>query len=107
MLASINVGDTIEGVVAHNERVVNDPRVHFTIVQGDEPSPVSKCDADGFKMVERSVRQVYEFAGPACCARVILLRAPHVRKFVRYVTYHVFVGVARVCGGACVDGGSN
>jgi len=54
----INVGESSYDVLAHNIRVVNDPRVKFNVVLSDEPSPVSNCEADGFKMVERSVRQV-------------------------------------------------
>eukprot|EP00730_Choanoeca_flexa_P014604 TRINITY_DN6445_c0_g1_i3.p1 TRINITY_DN6445_c0_g1~~TRINITY_DN6445_c0_g1_i3.p1 ORF type:complete len:518 (+),score=129.73 TRINITY_DN6445_c0_g1_i3:116-1669(+) len=55
----LNIGDTIESVIAHNKRVVNDERIHFHVVQGNNPSDVSNCEADGFKMVERSVRQVW------------------------------------------------
>eukprot|EP00045_Choanoeca_perplexa_P010283 m.103480 g.103480 ORF g.103480 m.103480 type:complete len:518 (-) comp15223_c0_seq20:156-1709(-) len=55
----INVGETIQDVMNHNIRVVNDPRIQFRVLQGDEPSPVSNCEATGFKMVERSVRQVW------------------------------------------------
>ena len=54
----INVGESSYDVLAHNIRVVNDLRVKFNVVLSDEPSPVSNCEADGFKMVERSVRQV-------------------------------------------------
>jgi carboxypeptidase PM20D1 len=53
-------GDTVESVLDHVRRVVADPRVE--VVEAREarnPSPVSPTDSDGFRLVERTIRQLY------------------------------------------------
>ncbi len=53
-------GDTVEAVLDHVRRVVADPRV---VVVGAretrEPSPVSPTDSEGFRLVERTIRQIF------------------------------------------------
>jgi carboxypeptidase PM20D1 len=53
-------GDTVEGVLDHVRRVVADPRV--TVVEAREarePSPVSPTDSEGYRLVERTIRQIF------------------------------------------------
>jgi carboxypeptidase PM20D1 len=53
-------GDTVESVLDHVRRVVEDPRV--TVVEAREarePSPVSPTDSEGYRLVERTIRQIF------------------------------------------------
>ncbi len=53
-------GDTVQGVLDHVRRVVGDPRV--TVVEAREtrePSPVSPTDSEGFRTIERTIRQIF------------------------------------------------
>lgn len=55
-------GDTVEEVVAHAERVVNDERVKISILdehEALEPSPVSDIDSDSYQMLAQSIRNVH------------------------------------------------
>ena len=55
-------GDTIDGVVAHVRRVVDDPRVAIEISDSHkalEPSPESRTDSEGFQLLSRTIREVY------------------------------------------------
>jgi carboxypeptidase PM20D1 len=53
-------GDSVEGVLAHVRRVVDDPRVKVS-AQGfmSEPSPVSRTDSEAWGVLQRSIRQVF------------------------------------------------
>jgi carboxypeptidase PM20D1 len=52
-------GDDVAGVVAHVRRVVNDTAVQVRAMEGfsSEPSPVSRTDAEPYRLLERSIRQ--------------------------------------------------
>lgn len=53
-------GDTVESVLEHVRRVTADPRV--TVVEAREtrePSNVSPTDSDGYRLVERTIRQMF------------------------------------------------
>ena len=53
-------GDTVESVLDHVRRVIADPRV--TVVEAREtrePSPVSPTDSEGYRLVERTIRQIF------------------------------------------------
>lgn len=55
-------GDSVEGVVSHVRRAVDDPRV--TVEPSDthaalEPSSESRIDSDGFALLSRTIREVY------------------------------------------------
>ncbi len=55
-------GDTVEEVVAHAKRVVNDERVKISILdehEALEPSPVSDIDSDSYQMLAQSIRNVH------------------------------------------------
>jgi carboxypeptidase PM20D1 len=52
-------GDTVEAVIARVHQVIRDPRVTITPLPNPiEPSPISSSDADGFKLLQRTIRQV-------------------------------------------------
>jgi carboxypeptidase PM20D1 len=52
-------GDTIEAVIARVRQVIDDGRVQITpLPDHTEPSAISSVDADGFKVLHRTVSQV-------------------------------------------------
>ncbi|MBI2402905.1 MAG: M20 family peptidase [Gemmatimonadetes bacterium] len=53
-------GDSIAGIVAYVRRIIDDPRVTVTIPETfrTEPSPVSPADAEEFRLLTRTIRQV-------------------------------------------------
>lgn len=54
-------GDSIEGVLEHVRRAVDDPRVQVELGPGqaNEPTPVSPIDTDAFAHIAASVRAVF------------------------------------------------
>jgi carboxypeptidase PM20D1 len=53
-------GDSVEGVLEHVRRVVDDSRVKAgTLSFQSEPSPVSRTDSEGWGVLQRSIRQVF------------------------------------------------
>jgi carboxypeptidase PM20D1 len=53
-------GDTVEDVLAHVRRVVDDSRVKVsTLGFVSEPSPVSRTDSEAWATLQRSIRQVF------------------------------------------------
>jgi len=53
-------GDTVEGVLDHVRRVTSDPRVSVVEARETrEPSPVSPTDSEGYRLVERTIRQIF------------------------------------------------
>ncbi|QSQ16934.1 M20 family peptidase [Myxococcus landrumensis] len=53
-------GDSVAGVLEHVRETVDDARVELgTLAFQSEPSPVSPTDADSWRHLERSVRQVF------------------------------------------------
>jgi carboxypeptidase PM20D1 len=61
-------GDTIESVLAHVRRTVDDERVEVEIAStdgGQQPSPVSPDGGPAFGAIERAVRTVYPDAAAA------------------------------------------
>jgi carboxypeptidase PM20D1 len=53
-------GDSIEGVLAHVRRVVDDPRVSVRALGGgNEPSGVSSADSAAFARLERAIRGTF------------------------------------------------
>ncbi|NNB90116.1 M20 family peptidase [Corallococcus exiguus] len=51
-------GDSLEDVRTHMRKVVDDERVELT-AEGDEASPVSRLDTEGWGQLQRSIRQVF------------------------------------------------
>ena len=53
-------GDTAESVAAHVKRVVADDRIEIKpLGTPAEPSRVSAADADGYRVIERAIREVF------------------------------------------------
>ena len=54
-------GDSIQGVLRHVKRAIDDPRVRVSIYPGTtaEPSPISATDSPAFMTLQRTIRQVF------------------------------------------------
>ena len=53
-------GDTSESVLAHVRRVIADDRIDVTpLAPGSEPSRVSSVDAPAYRVIERTIREVF------------------------------------------------
>lgn len=53
-------GDTIESVVDHVRRTIDDPRVEVTArPRNREPSPPSKTTGEGWELLTRSIREIW------------------------------------------------
>lgn len=61
--ATLNVrvlpGDTVDGVVAHVRRTVRDDRVEVSVLERGEASGLSPADDDAFRLLERTVGEVF------------------------------------------------
>ncbi len=58
---AVDKGDSVKSVLDHVTRTVDDPRVAVSLY-GDtttEPSTVSSVDTAGYKVIERTVRQLF------------------------------------------------
>lgn len=55
-------GDTVAGVTEYVRGVINDPRVQLKPIEGEpatEPSPRSRADSPNFKLMQKTIAQVY------------------------------------------------
>lgn len=80
-------GDTIEAVIARVREVIDDGRVTITpLPDPSEPSPISSVDADGFKVVHRTISQV---APQAIVAPFLTIAATDTRHYAK-LTKHIY-----------------
>jgi len=73
----IMVGDTVAGVLEHLRRTIRDDRVEITLLEENEPSPISPRD-DAFELIERSIGDVFPDAVPA---PYVMMAATDARHF--------------------------
>ncbi|MDF2365692.1 M20 family peptidase [Sneathiella sp.] len=50
-------GTSIEDVVAHVTDVIDDPDIDITVKQGNEASRVSNKDAEGYRLIEKTIQE--------------------------------------------------
>ena len=55
----LNPEDTLASVATYLTKVVNNPDIKITI-DGQDPSPISKTDCDGYKRVEKAVADTWD-----------------------------------------------
>lgn len=55
-------GDTIESVIAHVRSVIADGQIAIRMTRGVEPSPVSNPESAAFKLLHRTIREVFSGA---------------------------------------------
>jgi carboxypeptidase PM20D1 len=61
----IMVGDTVAGVLEHVRRTIGDDQVQVTVVEQNEPSPVSPYDDEAFGLIESTITEIFPDAIPA------------------------------------------
>ncbi|GAA4755999.1 M20 family peptidase [Nocardioides endophyticus] len=61
----IMVGDTVAGVLEHVRKTIGDDQVQVTVVEQNEPSPVSPYDDEAFGLIESTITEVFPDAIPA------------------------------------------
>ncbi|MEH6524592.1 MAG: M20 family peptidase [Sneathiella sp.] len=52
-------GTTIDDVILHAKTVIDDTDISIDIKQGNEPSQISDPSAEGFKLIEKTIQQVF------------------------------------------------
>ena len=75
----IMVGDTVATVLEHVRRVIDDDEVQVTVVEANEPSPVSPMD-DAFELIEATIAEVFPDAVPT---PYVMMAATDSRFFTR------------------------
>ena len=73
------VGDTVASVLEHVRRTIDDDRVQVTVVEENEPSPVSPRD-EAFELIEATITEVFPDAVPA---PYVMMAATDSRFFTR------------------------
>jgi len=51
-------GQTAEGVADYVKQVIDDPRVKLEVFMANNPSPVSKTDSYGYRLLEQTIREL-------------------------------------------------
>jgi len=87
-------GDTVESVLEHVRRVVRDPRVNVVEARETrEASPVSPTDSEGYRFIERTIRQIVP---EAIVAPYLLPGGTDSRHFTELSPYVYRFGALRV-----------
>ena len=74
-------GETSANVMEHLKTVISDERVKVSTIEGfREPSPVSPVDVYGFKVILKTIRQVYP---EALVAPTLMVVASDSRKYIK------------------------
>ncbi|SDE13679.1 M20 family peptidase [Nocardioides lianchengensis] len=73
----IMVGDTVAGVLEHVRKAIGDDQVEISVVEQNEPSPISPRD-DAFELIERSISEIFPDAVPA---PYVMMAATDARHF--------------------------
>jgi carboxypeptidase PM20D1 len=55
----IMVGDSVQSVVAHIRRAVDDDSIRLEVVDANEPSPVSPSDGPAYDLIARTIAEVF------------------------------------------------
>jgi carboxypeptidase PM20D1 len=55
----IMVGDSVQSVLAHIRRAVDDESIRLDVVDANEPSPVSPSDGPAYELLERTIEEVF------------------------------------------------
>lgn len=63
-------GDDVAGVIEHVRRAIDDPQVELRVVEGREPSATSDPDSPSFRLLSRTIREV--FPGAAVAPTLVL-----------------------------------
>ena len=75
----IMVGDTVASVLEHVRRTIDDDEVEVSVVEANEPSPISPRD-DAFELIEATIAEVFPDAVPT---PYVMMAATDSRFFTR------------------------
>lgn len=82
-------GETVESVETRVRETIADARVRLRRLDGHtDPSPVSRTDADAFRLVERSIREAYR--GDAVIVAPYLVTAATDARYYAPLSEHVY-----------------
>jgi carboxypeptidase PM20D1 len=73
------VGDTVASVLEHVRRTIDDDEVQVSVVEANEPSPISPRD-DAFELIEATIAEVFPDAVPT---PYVMMAATDSRFFTR------------------------
>ncbi|MFI5085517.1 MAG: M20/M25/M40 family metallo-hydrolase [Actinomycetales bacterium] len=79
----IMVGESVAGTLKRVRRIIRDPRVELTLVQGSEPSPVSPTDNEQFALLESVIGTVFP---DAFTAPYLMMGGTDSRRFTSIAT---------------------
>ena len=74
----IALGETVASTMDRLRRVIDDPSIELRVVDGTDPSPVSRADNEAFGLVGAAVRSVYP---DAAVAPYVMVQASDARHF--------------------------
>lgn len=60
----IALGDTVESVITHLRHQINDDRISFEVVEGDDPSPISSTDNAQYTSLKNAIGSAWPDAVP-------------------------------------------
>ncbi len=55
----LNPYDTVEGAREYIRKVVDDPSIEVKVLAGNDPSRISTVDCDGYRMIDRAIRDTW------------------------------------------------
>lgn len=79
----IAVGSSVEATVERLHRIIRDPRVEITVLEGSDPTPVSATDNEQFALLRNSIDRVFP---EAFVVPYILMACTDARRFNRIAT---------------------
>ena len=74
----IMVGDTVASVLEHVRRTIDDDQVQVTVVEQNEPSPISPYDDEAFALIESTITEIFP---DAIAAPYVMMAATDSRFF--------------------------
>jgi carboxypeptidase PM20D1 len=82
----ITVGDSVESVVTHLRRAIDDVSVRIEVLDANEPSPVSPSDGPAYELVARTIADVF----PDAVVTPYVMMAATDSRFFSGVCPHVY-----------------
>jgi carboxypeptidase PM20D1 len=76
-------GETVDSVVATLRRAVRDPAIEFDVIEGHDPSPISRTDSAQWRAIANAATAAYP---GVVVAPYVMLAASDARHFHRYAT---------------------
>ena len=81
----LSPSDSVDSAVAYLQKVVNDPQVEITVLESNEPSPISETDCAGFEKVADAVAETWKGCVVTPYIMVQCSDSRHYRDLTRHV----------------------